>query len=1107
MRKFLAWTFILTTAVALTFVVAKLIGAMEVITVSASGAELVELGDNIVYTEVGESFSIEINQSNKNPNTEVSVSSDNENIVKANEDGTFTAVGGGHTVIRVTTTNIYFRNLKIEVFVGDGSNSSPYYLFNAEQLASIGRPTVDYPNYQLFNSYRLIADINVSSISGGLWKPLDAFSGRFDGNGYTISDIHINKNTYINQFGMEHAEKFVNNGLFSKIEENGAVYNLKIKNFKVTSIHDERQTTIGAVAGINNGKIERIEVIDANITANASYIGGVVGINQTKEISTPVYKKFNARVDQASANVNFGNALAHGITGVIGGIAGKNEGGTVIYSYAVGEVYIENGATYGGIIGENTFIESEFGGYENAKLKDSYSSVKLYIYYVQNPSTVIVGGVIGVNNDKTVAGETINTIMGIYYNINNLNIPESLVPYKVYDGIGKDIIDAVTSERAEAINFVYPYSQAQLAIKDNFISHDKKEIIINSNNEIIRESTVTVKWNFNSIWKIDANTNNGFPTLRYLEINDISTEDYSEYDDFNKVQELYLDEYVLTLGQVFEDKPANGLANIKVYDANDKLVGSADTNYALPVLSDAEVMNFGKSLMVYRKGVLTYKIIAEPASVGYNVVGWARQDGLTNWSQAIECTSDLYLNVKIEKVKIITTAIFNYNGATGPINLPAKQDYTYGEKYGLLPAPIKISSWFEGWFLEPSFKTKVDELSTVTSSEKTHNLYAKWGTVANTHYSIAYNANGGSGNFVDNVLIGNSYKILSNTQVGITRGGHAFLGWATSSSGAIAYTAGHTITPTSNVSLYAKWEVNTSPHSAVALRHNKSATRGALLNVEVNGSIATFTATVDSQYKFIGWYSNSHYTQPQDLVSTSATYSTTLNSTLILYAYWVAPTAQICGVCGADFDGDRCPNERYCSNHKQYHHGECSGKVTCTACGRVNQCGKPCPKGPVYYCPQHGDYHGSSCPKTHTITCRDCGTKYTGNRCPKEKYCSTHRSYYHGKCKEANFCGECGRAFACGSYCPSEKYCSKHKTYYHGSCKVSVYCSICKAYIRCGQDCSKYHRSCYTCKSHYSGSRCVNERYCSTHGIYYHGGSCPMPHVRITITIYFRKYY
>lgn len=1068
MRRFLAWTLILTTAIALTFVVAKLIGVMEVITVSASGEELVELGDNTVYTDVGESFFIEINQSNKNPNTKVKISSDNESIIKANEDGSFTAVSGGHTVIRITTTNIYFRNLTIEVFVGDGSNHSPYYIFNSEQLASIGTSTDNYANYHLYNSYRLIADIDVSDINNGLWRPLGAFSGNFDGNGYTIKNINIDSNQYNIAFGMQHNEAFINNGLFSKIEVQGAVYNLKIENFTATSVYETGQTTIGAITGINNGKVERIEVLSAKITASASYIGGVVGINASTEKITPTYSLHNARVDQVSANVSFGNSATFGIYGVIGGVVGKNAGGTVIYSYSVGEAYITNNTIYGGIIGENTFIHTS-SNHEPAKLKDSYSASKLYLYFVSDKSTVTLGGVVGLNNNKTQGDEGENIIIGIYYNHTNLNIAESTVPNKDYVGVGKDIVDGDIIYKTESIGYIYAYTSLQLKTKNNLISHEKKEIIINSNNETIRENTVIIDWNFNNIWKIDTSTNNGYPSLRYLAINDINETDYTKYDDFTKVVELYLDEFVVTFGQVLDNQKTEEVVSIKVYNENDELIATSNNEYNLPLLSDATIINNGSSLMIYRNGTVIYKITAQPIDIGYSVIGWAKENGETNWLDAMEVKQNIYLNAKIEKVKVITTAIFNYYGATGPISLPAKSDYTYGEKYGLLPAPVKLGSWFEGWYLEPNYVTKVDELTIVTSSEKTHNLYAKWGTLEYTHYSIAYNANGGSGHYIDNVLMGDSYTILSNTATGIRKSGHYFLGWAVTANGKVAYAPGEAILPTANVSLYAVWELSSFSHSAVALRHNKSAYAGANLNAVSNGSSATFSITVNNKYKFIGWYSNPHYTEQQDLVSTSATYTTTLSSNLILYAYWIEKYSQICNTCGEKYDGERCPNERYCTIHRKYYHGNCTGKVFCSACGKSYQCGTVCPIGPINYCPQHGDYHGQTCPYKHSINCSVCGKSYYGDRCPNEKYCSEHRVYYHG------------------------------------SCNRNTYCSVCKAYYRCGVDCSRYHYRCYTCNLVYSGDRCPSERYCSIHGVYYHGNKCPISHFRLNITFYFRK--
>ncbi|MBQ7977571.1 MAG: InlB B-repeat-containing protein [Clostridia bacterium] len=87
-------------------------------------------------------------------------------------------------------------------------------------------------------------------------------------------------------------------------------------------------------------------------------------------------------------------------------------------------------------------------------------------------------------------------------------------------------------------------------------------------------------------------------------------------------------------------------------------------------------------------------------------------------------------------------------------------------------------------------------------------LYAKW--TANTYY-VKYNANGGSGTMSNST---HTYGTASNlTANAFTRTGHTFAGWATSASGAVAYSNGasvSTLTTTSGetYNLYAVWTPN-----------------------------------------------------------------------------------------------------------------------------------------------------------------------------------------------------------------------------------------------------------------------------------------------------------
>ncbi|MBQ7977441.1 MAG: InlB B-repeat-containing protein [Clostridia bacterium] len=87
-------------------------------------------------------------------------------------------------------------------------------------------------------------------------------------------------------------------------------------------------------------------------------------------------------------------------------------------------------------------------------------------------------------------------------------------------------------------------------------------------------------------------------------------------------------------------------------------------------------------------------------------------------------------------------------------------------------------------------------------------LYAKW--TGNTYY-VKYNANGGSGTMSNST---HKYGTASNlTANEFTYTGHNFAGWATSSTGAVVYADGasvSTLTSTSGgtVDLYAVWSIN-----------------------------------------------------------------------------------------------------------------------------------------------------------------------------------------------------------------------------------------------------------------------------------------------------------
>lgn len=183
---------------------------------------------------------------------------------------------------------------------------------------------------------------------------------------------------------------------------------------------------------------------------------------------------------------------------------------------------------------------------------------------------------------------------------------------------------------------------------------------------------------------------------------------------------------------------------------------------------------------------------------------------------------------------------------------------------------------------------------TRTISSQTRYLYAKLANIdrvggtmyASTtfsvpqlaSYTVSYNANGGSGAPSNQTKWYGTNITLSSTKP--TRTGYSFAGWATSSSGSVAYAAGATYSSNASVTLYAKWTANT-----YTVSYNANGGSGAPSSqTKTYGVTLTLSSTkpTRSGYTFKGWGTSSGATT----VSYAAGGSYTNNSAITLYAIW-----------------------------------------------------------------------------------------------------------------------------------------------------------------------------------------------------------------------------
>ena len=185
--------------------------------------------------------------------------------------------------------------------------------------------------------------INTAWTTGADWQPIGSntkrFSGIFEGNGYTISKLTINKPNANNL------------GFFGSTASEA-----KINNIGLLGIDIQGESRVGGLAGSNRGSVTNSYATGA-VTGTGDNVGGLVGLNNgdvTNSYATGAVTGNNQIGGLVGSNRDsVTNSYATGaVTGIggIGGLVGFNRG-SVTNSYATGAVTGNN--QIGGLVGSN----------------------------------------------------------------------------------------------------------------------------------------------------------------------------------------------------------------------------------------------------------------------------------------------------------------------------------------------------------------------------------------------------------------------------------------------------------------------------------------------------------------------------------------------------------------------------------------------------------------------------------------------------------------------------------------------------------------------------------------------------------------------------------
>ena len=264
-------------------------------------------------------------------------------------------------------------------WTGSGLVNDPYQVSSVEDLAALADDVNNNDNPHTGDWFILTTDLDLNYMP---WTPIgsitDNFSGNFDGDGHTVSNLFINTGGNIGLFGEVSVGTIENLGVLD-VEVSGSqcvgglvgsvLGNCTIENCFVTGTVTGSGDNVGGVVGcIIDGTVDNCYNTGDVTGGEGSSVGGVVGDNNGTVVNC--YNTGTVTINGGGRSVggvtgsnensgtlencyNTGTVTMNGSGGNCGGVAGFNGTGTVENCYNAGDV---NGSTgVGGVIGWSNY--------------------------------------------------------------------------------------------------------------------------------------------------------------------------------------------------------------------------------------------------------------------------------------------------------------------------------------------------------------------------------------------------------------------------------------------------------------------------------------------------------------------------------------------------------------------------------------------------------------------------------------------------------------------------------------------------------------------------------------------------------------------------------
>ena len=347
---------------------------------------------------------------------------------------------------------------------GDGqSEATAYQISTPEQLARLAYLVNNGSEQYMFSNTYFVqtADIDLSL---HYWDAIGApdyyFSGHYDGGNFTISGLYTragSSSTYSYQ------------GLFGYVEGRSSSIRASIKNIGIIDSNIQGYQYVGGVAGYASSSTFTNCYNTGTVSGSDGRVGGVVG----------------GAYDYSTVSNCYNTGAVTGDGSIVGGVVGYAYDYSIITNcYNTGAV--DGRAYVGGVVGY---------AYDDSTITNSYNTGSVI------GSSSYVGGVAGYVSSSTVTN---------CYNTGSVSGGGDDVGGVVGNVYDSTVINCYYGGNCTLLYGIGSSSSNTGASKDENLIANAKSLSWYQNSS---KWSSFYSWNFDWVWRIDANKNNGYPYL------------------------------------------------------------------------------------------------------------------------------------------------------------------------------------------------------------------------------------------------------------------------------------------------------------------------------------------------------------------------------------------------------------------------------------------------------------------------------------------------------------------------------------------------------------------------------------------------------------------